>query len=306
MRRLLILGIAGLAACSDGGTEPGATRATLLLTDAPGDVASVWVDVLHAYIRSDGDEIDLLDGPTGLIELTELATAPTALAEGVELPPGAYREIRFVIGAAVLETMGGEVFSKDGAELPESELEVTGQLHCPSCSQSGFKVKLPDQLELENGGFVVVADFDVSQSFGKERGSSDRWVMHPVIHASALGSGGGVTGTVALDTGVSLPECPAGTPHDLSVFVPTATAQTLTDEGGEAVVRTGNTETDGTFAIEYLAPDTYTLGHMVDIEVADHTLSLTAAPSIPEAAITPGTTVEGVSYLITEATCAPS
>jgi hypothetical protein len=305
MRRLAALAVLALTACGDGNTGPSSMNVTLLLTDAPGDVESVWVNILHAYIRGEGEQIDLLDGPTGLIELTELAEAPTTLAAGVELPPGTYNELRFVIGEAVLETMDGDVFSKDGAELPESELEVTGFLHCPSCSQSGLKVKLPEQLALEDGGFVVMADFDVSQSFGKERGNSNRWVMHPVIHASALESGGGITGTVAPDTDVTLPECPAGTPHELDVFVPTATAQTLTDGDSNPVVRTGTTETDGTFAIDFLAPDTYTLWYEEEIEVADHVLSLTASVSQPEAAVTAGVTVDGVAYTITEVVCVP-
>ena len=68
-RSSVVISLLALAACGEGTVSPGSTQVSLLLTDAPGDVEAVWVDVLHAYMRSDGEQIDLLDGPTGLIEL---------------------------------------------------------------------------------------------------------------------------------------------------------------------------------------------------------------------------------------------
>lgn len=303
-RPVLWIGLLVLAGCNEGTSSPGTTSASLYLTDAPGDVEAVWVDILHAYVRGDGEQIDLLDGPTGLIELTALTDDVAPLAEGVELPAGRYKELRLVIGDAVLETMDGDVFSKDGTAHPDG-LETTGTLHCPSCSQSGLKVKFAEQLELGEDGFVVVADFDVSQSFGKERGNSGRWVMHPVVHGTALGSGGEINGTVALGDGVTLPECPAGTPHALDFFVPTGTAQTLTDGEGLAIVRTGSTAPDGTFSLDFLAPDTYDMGFFEEVEVADHVLAFEAEVAPASALVSTGGSADGIAFTITSATCVP-
>ena len=307
--RLTILAFAPalLTSCNEGSTfspDAGDTRLTVFLTDAPGDVEAVWVEILEMYVKGDGERIDLLDSPTGLIELTDLAGSGLELVDGVTLPAGRYGEFRLVIGGAVLETMDGDVFSKDGTEHPGG-LPTTGELKCPSCSQSGLKVKLAGGgIDLEEGGHVVIADFDVNQSFGKERGNSGKWVMHPTIHGSTLASGGSIEGTVSLAAEVTLPECPAGTTHDLGVFVPMGAARTLTDEEGHPIVRTGHSEPDGHFAIEFLTPDTYDLSHEPEIEVGDHVLSLTATVAPAEATVAPGSPVTGVEYSITGASCA--
>ena len=57
----------------------------------------------------------------------------------------------------------------------------------------------------EDGETILITDFDVSQSFGHERGHSGRWVMHPVIRCSSLREVGEVAGTVTLAGGVELP-----------------------------------------------------------------------------------------------------
>jgi hypothetical protein len=263
----------------------------------------VWVEVLEIYMQGEGGRTPLLTEPTELIELTALTESSLELVDGVELPAGRYSQLRFVVGQAVLETMGGEVFVKDGAAHPEG-LETTGDLVCPSCSQSGLKVKLPGGgLDLSEDGYVIMADFDVSQSFGKQAGASGKWVMHPVIHASALESGGSIVGDVQLAGGILLPECPAGTPHDLTVFVPTATTQTLQDGEGMAIIRTGTTKADGAFSIDYLAPDGYDLGYLEQIEVGDHTLLFTADVTPTSETVAAGETRDGVVYTINDVVC---
>ena len=87
--------------------------------------------------------------------------------------------------------------------------------------------------------------------------------------------------------------------------MPTATAQTLTDEDSNPIMRTGHTKADGTFSINFLSPDTYTLGFENEIEIADHVLTLTVAVLPADASVGAGVTVDGRDYTITGATCVP-
>jgi hypothetical protein len=273
----------GLTACDEGTLAPSQGTIVVFLTDAEGDVKEVWVQIEEMYVRGNGERFDLLDEPTDWIELTALAQSSLELVDGVELPAGTYQELRMVLGDAVLVTMTDEVFKTPGADHPAYEADPEdGLLNCPSCSQSGFKVKLPGGgFELTADGYVMLADFDVSQSFGRERGSSSQWVMDPTIHAAALQAGGSISGTVALAAGL-VPTCPDGSNPGLDVFVPTATAQNLEDGDMNAIVRTGETDVIG---------------------LNGYTLMFTAEVSDPTAEVVEGGAVEGIIYTVTGADC---
>jgi hypothetical protein len=302
-----------VAACDDNevtgvGAEDGSAVVSVFLTDAPGDVEAVWVDVVEIYLQGDG-RVVLLDEPTGLVELTSLAGTSTPLVQGVEVESGSYGQLRFVIGGAVLETTDGRVYSKDGAEHPDG-LETTGDLHCPSCSETGIKVLLRgEDLVLGGGATDYLLDFDVTQSFGRPAGQSGMWVMHPVIHGVRMVQMGSITGTVALATDedgdpiVSIPECPAGDGRSLVDFVPTATAGSLVDDEGDPVIRTGFTDAEGAFQMLGLVPDTYTLGYMGAVEYEGATLEWTATVQPGTADVGEGDEVSGVVYTITGAAC---
>ena len=114
-----------------------------------------------------GAPVSLLEEPTDLINVTELTDAAVALlVAGVPVEPGRYTQVRFVLGGAVLLDDYGNVYAYGDVELPP-DLELTGELKCPSCGQSGIKVKVPGGVELaEADDAGVLMDFDVSQSFG--------------------------------------------------------------------------------------------------------------------------------------------
>jgi hypothetical protein len=177
-----------------------------------------------------------------------------------------------------------------------------------SCAQSGLKVVLPgDIADLEVGAHLIVLDFDVSQSFGHVAGQSGQWVMHPVIHATEVGFSGAVTGTVDVERDiaglalVTIPECPTGTPRDLSAFMPVAVAQTLTDDLGEPVVAGTTVASNGSFSFLFLHPDEYDFGFVSDVEFGDATLTFEAdAPGIVE--VTSDANLV-VTYTITSADC---
>jgi hypothetical protein len=312
-----VFALGALAACDDEPTFPGDTSTTLtvLLTDAPGAVEAVWVEILEIYLQGGGEggRVTLLDEPTGLIELTELVGSSRTLVADVELDPAAYGQLRMVLGDAVLETDAGDVYVLGDAEHPDG-LPVTGELQCPSCQQSGLKVIIPnDEMDVEEGPSALVLDFDVAQSFGHKAGNSGKWVMKPTIMGTLIadenGDGvpdidqiGSVSGTVALATGVTIPDCPAGSARDLTDFIPTASAQTLVDGDGAPIVRTGAVDEAGAFAMAFLSADDYTLGYQGELEFEDATLAFTAEVAPPEVTVADDA-VTGVEYTITAAVC---
>ncbi|MEZ4424287.1 MAG: DUF4382 domain-containing protein [Gemmatimonadota bacterium] len=317
---ILVLPMLAFAACDSDGTstlDDGPTRLSVYLTDAPGDVAAVWVDVAEIYFQGGpGGRTSVLEEPTGLIELTALADETRLLVGDLQLDPGIYRQLRLVLRAAVLEATDGQVYAFGGAEHPDG-LPVTGDLQCPSCSGSGLKIKLAgDAVELTEGGNAVVLDFDVSQSFGHAAGRSGKWIMSPVIHAvrtpdsddpEAPDAGGSIVGTVVLaqdeaGSPVQIPQCPEGTDRSLADFVPAAVALTLADGDGSPIVRTGVVGEGSAFRIAPLDPDTYTLG-VQNLELDAFTLEWTATVEPGEVSVGEGERVEGVVYTVTGAGC---
>ena len=299
------------AACSDSTSNETAV-VSLALTDNPGDVAYVWVDLGEIYLQGGGSSgrVTLLSeadaDALGLIELTGLAGTTLDLVSDVEIGAGNYGQLRLVIDGAVLETEDGDVYTLN-AEHPDG-VPATGSLTCPSCTQTGIKVLLPGEVaDLEAGAHLIVLDFDVSQSFGHPTGQLMDWVMHPVIRGAELGFTGAVTGTVDVarnTTGeplVTIPECPAGTPRDLRDFVPEAVAQTLTDDLGEPVTATTQVAADGTFSFPYLHPDTYDFGYVTDIQLGTSTLTFVATAPGP-LDVSSSASLE-VEYTITSAVC---
>lgn len=158
------------------------------LSSAPESGATVdalWVKIEDICLQGDQGRQCLLDGPTDWIDVDGWMT----LVEDVEVEPGT-AQLRFIIAEAVLISEG-RAFATSAVDLindpPVPEIQADGVLHCPSCSQSGIKVIFPGgEPEISEGENFLVAQFDVGQSLGKERGKSGRWVMHPVIRGSLL------------------------------------------------------------------------------------------------------------------------
>ena len=310
------------AACDDGITDThGPNEASTLsvyLKDAPGDVDSVWVQVDDVVLMGNGGGTSLLAEPTELLNITALTDSSAALVRDLEVDSGSYRQVRFVIGGAVLETVNEGVYVMGGAEHPGG-LAPTGDLHCPSCAQSGLKIKLSEALELRGGENGLLLDFDVSQSFGHMAGQSGRWIMHPVIHGAGAEpgeiendqAGGSILGTVALgddDQGdpVVIPTC-GGEARTLEQFVPRATATTLVDDEGDPLTFAGETESEDegfVFEIEVTELDAYDLGFAS--ETIFDTEQLVWTGSVEPTQVTLNAEqneVDGVSYMVTGVTC---
>lgn len=299
-----------VAACDTGddllGVD-GEPSLSLYITDAPGDVAAVWVEITSAVLHGEAGQVVVMSESTGLVEVTTLVGVAQELVDDVEVPAGRYGKLSLIIGDAVLETTGGEVYVKDGAAHPDG-LEATGTLKCPSCSKSGMKVQLHG---VEIGGDdAIVMDFDVAQTFGHQAGKSGMWIMRPVIHTTFVDGGDddvdgetvSIEGEVLLADGVTIPQCPAGTDRSLEDFLPLATAQTLVDDAGAAVVRSGSVDEDGEFEFSFVEPDTYDMGFDAVLELGDFDLHFEATVD-PAQVTVADADVEGVTYTITGATC---
>lgn len=312
---VLATALLSLAACDDSGVSgPRSDKASLsvYLTDAPGDVEAVWVEILQITLQgAQGAPVSLLGTPTDLILLTDLVGTTHLLVENAELDPSTYSQLRLVVGDAVLLSSEGVVYVKGDPILPTGlEDAPLGNLICPSCSQSGLKVTVPnDEMELEEGSAVMVIDFDVSQSFGHKAGNSGNWVMRPVIHGiltETMSSARAIRGTVALamdgENPITIPACPSEEPRSIQDFIPTATLLGILDGEGSPIVRSGAVAEDGSFQISFLAPGSYSLGHMAELTLGEFVLSFTAGVE-PEEMTVGSEDVTGVVYTIQSAEC---
>jgi hypothetical protein len=268
---------AALAACDGPSTGPkGVARVTILLTDAPGGIAEAWVNIGGIYLQGpmDGlaggeERVWLRESPTGWIDLMTLSGQWMTLVENAAVPAGTYSQLRFVILEAVLVTDGGSAYVTDGADLDAlnaarggAALTVDGRLNCPSCGQSGLKVKYQGGVMVLEDQTILAADFDVSQSFGREAGMAGRWVMHPVIHVAEMDMTGSVAGTVALGPNVQMPSTCGANDVSLSLFVPVAI-------NGASDVFSGSVAGDGSYTIGPLAPGGYSLFWEPEIQFND-------------------------------------
>ena len=209
-RALVAMALTLTAACGDGDGS-GTGRLSLVLTDAPGDVAAAVVTIEQIYLQGEGGRTVVRDVPY-TTDLLTLSNSTADLFRDELIPAGTYSELRFVISGGYLELEDGSVYASSPdypglTEFPPSG-PVTGELQMPSLGQSGLKVKLPDdQLVVGEGeSRVLLIDFDVSESFGHAAGNSGRWVMHPVVRATDFVFAAGITVDVSLAAGVTLPE----------------------------------------------------------------------------------------------------
>jgi hypothetical protein len=301
-----------MVACQDdklAGPADGTASLSIYLTDAQGEVEAVWVQLLQITARGgEGGPVDLLSAPTELILLTDLVGTVHLLTSNMEINPSTLSQLRLVVGNAVLLSKEGLIYVKGDPELPAGlEGPADGELHCPSCSQSGIKVKVPnDEVVVEEGDAALVLDFDVAQSFGHKAGNSGKWVMHPVIHGTLVGDdvelANSITGTVSWGE-VTPPICPTAGERTIGDFIPTATINGLLDGEGQPIVRSGTVaEDEKTFKIGFLPSGSYAMGFVDKLTLGTDELVFTGAVTPTEVTVD-GADVTGVVYTIQSATC---
>ena len=334
----LVLTLA-VGACDDSSTAPGGNaKVSVLLTDAPGDVAEAWVNISGIYVQGGqcfnqdngsngefqgnshsnvnghmddhGDDdcgrVWLREDPTGWIDLTTLSDDVEQIVDGATLPAGTYRQLRFVIEEAAIVTEGGSTFATPGADLDglnalrsDDPLVASGLLNCPSCDRSGLKVMCRDGIvALDDEETILIADFDVTQSFGRERGRSNRWVMHPMIRCSSMPLVGGVAGMVSLADGVELPATCGNNDIDLRVFKPVAV-------DADSQEWTGHTSPGGWFKIQPLLPGTYDLSYVSEVDFQDGSVLTFSASVDPGSVTVEAGSSEDADYTIDDVVCSP-
>jgi Domain of unknown function (DUF4382) len=287
---LILVSIGMSAACGDPAGPRAPAYLTIRLHDAPGDVQAAVVTIDQIYLQGDGGRTVLRDTPV-TVDLTTLTNTSTLLVDNVTVPSGEFGQLRFVISGGYLQVEGptgaSQIFasSPDYAGLPTGAT-VDGALQMPSFSTSGLKVNLPSGLTLPSGSAVsLMVDFDVSQSFGHLAGSSDMWVMHPVINAAGVTMGTTLAVTLVLGSGVTLP-----TGVTLGDFQATLAAASApgTVLGIEGFTDLGS----GTFGASFgfVAPGDYVVDIVQPSGLTGHTID-PAVPFAFTAVVGPGTTL---------------
>jgi hypothetical protein len=300
-RTLPVLVFAGLAAaaCDDGspsGLDQG--RLTIQLTDAPGDLAEAWIRIDQFVLlgaATDGGRIELDPDHGAYINLLTLSGGQVLdVVQAAAVPVGSYSELRLVLGDAFVRLNDGRVFATAGATLPAG-VTADGLLRCPSCSQSGFKVKFLNGDLNVVGNATVLLDFDVAQSFGHEAGRSGQWVMRPVLRASARTvQFGTISGDVELAGDVTIPSC-GDQANTVTAFTPIAVTGVDTLTAAVAA--------DGTFTFTHVLPGTYDLGSRPFVSFTNgDTLSFTATVDPATVVVAEGAAA-AAAYQITAASC---
>ncbi|WP_224240798.1 DUF4382 domain-containing protein [Hyalangium gracile] len=230
----------------------GESKVTIKLTDAPGDFKRAVVTISEVELLGEGENnrVVLLKEPK-TTDLLTLANDTADLVKDAVVPEGTYKELRFVITGAFIEVEEEDGSTKIYASSPNyqglpASASVAGELHMPSYGQSGLKVKIADPVSVEGEQKVILVDFDVAQSFGRQAGNSGRWVMSPVIKAAEITFSGTVTVTLTKAAGVTLP-----TVNDQAITLADFKAS-LTNTGNttETVAFT-DANGDGTFEAQF-------------------------------------------------------
>lgn len=292
-----------LAACS-GSTTPstGSTELRVLLKDAPGDFAKAVVTISEVYLVGAEGRLTLTSTPV-TTDLLTLASSTADLVDGVDIPSGTYSEMRFVISGACIaveQAAGADaVYATQGYDASLCGTGPVGRLQAPSLGQSGLKVKFDAPLEIEGNRQVVVADFDVRQSFGRQAGNSGMWVLSPVIKGAFVEVTGSALVNVSLAQGVTLPTV-GETPVTLGDF-----SAVLLDAANDtaAVVKLADTDGDATFSADfiYVAPGAYTVGLKLPAALS----AITSTPALPAPLSVQASQDASLNISVTGVTVAP-
>lgn len=257
-------------------TEDDEATFSLLLTDAPGDFERAVVTIESIYLQpseEDSNRVLLRDEPA-TVDLLTLQNEVMDLVENEVVPEGIYEQLRIVISGGFIEVEQEDgttmIYASSSQYASDQGEQADGRLQMPSFAQSGLKISLPEDAGVVEGGQnIVLIDFDVADSFGKQAGQSGKWVMRPSIKATDLQVTGSASVDIALADTVTLPS------DTLSL----ADFSAALDKGGDVIeVPFADADGDGVYSAEfiYLAPGSYP----VNI-VSPDSVTVTTDPVLP-------------------------
>lgn len=281
-----------------GNTLPSASGDATLLANDGVTATEVWVWLEDVCFQGVGDgdhegdqngrQCILEEDAKGWKEVAGPSAEWETLVEDIEVPAG-IGQLRFILtDVVILADANGqdEVYATSAEALADLNAfipndpawEMDGEAHCPSCSQSGWKVIFPGgDPEMQDGEYMLLAMFDVNESLGKPRGNSGRWVMHPVIRGTLAKRAGTISGTVSVDAnatfdGAALPGSCGGL--DVTADVLLEYFRPSVSNGDSRDVATD--PLTGAYEITPLAaPETYNLGWIPSVPFGTEALGFT-------------------------------
>lgn len=298
----------GLTGCggSDGPPAPPIETATVRveLTDAPGNLASAWIDLSQVVLMGSGGQTLLRDVPSAqatLYNLADLDGETVQIANKGGVVPGTYGQLRFVVRQAVIKTESGEVYTRMGAEDPDGAPR-TGELTCLICNRApqGLPAFFGGEgLTIEGDETVtVVLDFDAFRSFEL---TGEGWDMDPVASSAVKSQSGTVTGSVSIGELTPVPES-CGGEATITSFTPV-----LVDADNDEATWAGRADAQGNYEIDYVPAGTYQIDYVSSYEFADEVLTVANASSTSASGmitVEAGATTN-LDFDISDASCGP-
>lgn len=228
----------------------------LSMTDAPIDadgIEAVYINITDIQYHLSGDDFvsfDDFEGPVSF-NLLDLTRGATELLGSLEMPPGTYTQLRFILDAPEMgsgppTTPGCYIEFIDGTTQP---------LFVPSGGNTGFKgvgmFRVPS-----NGTVEVTADFDVRKSVLKA-GITPHYILKPAIRLVVDDQAGKIVGSVT-----NIPEG-----RDIVIFSYEEGVYTLSEASDPETeesrfpnaISSDPVDDTGSYHLAFLAPKAYDL-----------------------------------------------
>lgn len=185
---LLVMAVAFIgcdsAGVADGEAEAETGTLTVHLTDAPGDILEAHVTIERVAIvptddsaSGDADEggLDVLSDDPLTVDLLTLQDGVTAALGTIEIPEGAYSQIRLITAR------DAEIYYEDADGATQR-----AELKMPSADETGIKINLQEfQIDEASDEVEVTLDFNVEESF-VQRGQIGSYLFKPVVRTESI------------------------------------------------------------------------------------------------------------------------
>ncbi|NOY08441.1 MAG: DUF4382 domain-containing protein [Spirochaetes bacterium] len=194
---LISMGLSGCDVFNRGGTV------SLSITDSPIDasnVSGVWITVKEIqYHRSDTAGWVPMEGFQGpqKINLLELTDGSSKLLGELNLFPGHYTQIRFILDIEEMSA-NGSVPQNPGCYISFNDGSSDAPLFVPGSGVSGYKAVGAFDVPV-NGAVSITADFDIRKAVVKTGNGS--YILKPTIRLVADNEAGKIAGEVTNYTG---------------------------------------------------------------------------------------------------------